>query len=107
MGKPAPHGKELAVEVRAGSFTGVGPAAWVQLHDDFNITLTGSLSAVVVLERSFDGGDTAVPCCLPDYSELMFTAPKSFTLNEPERGVLYRFNCVEYAAGPVHWRLSQ
>jgi hypothetical protein len=32
--------------------------------------------------------------------------PVSLTFGEPERGVLYRLNCLSYASGVVNYRLS-
>ena len=77
----------------AASVTGVG------------ITFVGS----VQLERSFDGGSTWIVCNIGGAGTLaVFSAgtPVSVTFGEPEREVLYRWNCTAYTSGNINYRIS-
>lgn len=91
-----------------GQFTGVGPSAPARLIGPFNITLAGSFTGRVVLERSFDAGrawhavsrdTTGAPAS--------FTGPVSLVGEEWEAGVLYRLHCTQHAAGTILYRISQ
>lgn len=75
------------------------PAA---LHGAYNFSLSGTWSAVVHLQRSFDGGATWL-----DVQAL--SANAELVGQEPERGVLYRFGVKTggYTSGTVTGRLSQ
>jgi hypothetical protein len=67
-------------------------------------------SGTVQLERSFDGGATAVVCNAGGGGQLAQYAagtPVSFVVSEPEAGVCYRFNCIAYTSGTINYRLSQ
>ena len=79
---------------------------------DAAATFTGasvSFVGTVQLERCFDGGKTWVPAnvggagVLASYSG---GSPVSLTFGEPERGVLYRWNCLAYTSGTINYRLS-
>ncbi|WP_448192719.1 hypothetical protein [Azospirillum sp. sgz301742] len=104
MGKPSPTSVERGEAVLAGTFTGTGPTPWLQLHGNFNITIGGPfINTRFELERSFDGGATAVQ----RVTDIVMDHPCSFVINEPEAGVLYRLNCAQYGGTPVLYRLSQ
>lgn len=92
-----------------GSFTAVstGTAVPIARRGDFNISLSGTFSATVQLERSFDGGTTWLPVTYIDGTAISWTAPISTSFSEPELGVQYRFNCTAYTSGTVSWRISQ
>ncbi len=65
--------------------------------------------ATVQLERCFDGGKTWLPCNIGGSGTLAsynVGTPVSLTFGEPERGVLYRFNCLAYTSGTINYRLS-
>lgn len=70
---------------------------------------TVAVAGTLQLERTFDGGSTWV---IHDYpptgGTMVFTNPGSVSLilNEVERGVFYRINCVGYTSGTVNYRLS-
>jgi len=67
------------------------------------LTFTGT----VQLERSFDGGSTWIPCyAWQGGSQLKWTAAMSTEFLEPEKGVLYRLNCIAYSAGTINYRIS-
>lgn len=73
----------------------------------FNAALSGTFSATARLERTFDGGTTYIPAFnVNTGSVVASTAPCSFTLNEPERGVSWRWNCTAYTSGTISARLS-
>ena len=74
----------------------------VEMRGYFNFSLSGTWTAVVFVQRSFDSGSTWLDV-------------ESFTENtqqkglEPEGGVLYRFGVKTggFGAGTVEGRLSQ
>ena len=79
---------------------------------DTAATFTGALvtfAATVQLERSFDGGSTWIVCNAGSLGALaQWTAgPVSLTFGEPEKNVLYRFNCTAYTSGTINYRISQ
>lgn len=80
---------------------------------DAAAVFTGGLitfDATVQLERSFDGGATWIVCNIGNAGALaqwVDTGPISLTFGEPERNVLYRFNCLEYTSGVINYRVSQ
>lgn len=71
----------------------------------FNISLWGTFSGSVTVQRSFDGGTTWVD--KTPSSIYTLTAPASFTDEEPEVGVIYRLNCTSYVSGTINYRISQ
>lgn len=100
-----------------GSFSGTGQsaaispvAAFAPTHGNlsyFNLTIYGTFSATVKLERSFDSGSTwHVVSKDADGAEAAWTAPCSLPVREPEPGVVYRLNCTAYTSGTVNYRLS-
>jgi hypothetical protein len=91
-----------------GTFTAVGAGAAVPIarRGDFNLSLQGTFTATVALQRSFDG-TTWETLTYSDGSALSWTAPFSSTWSEPEAGVQYRFNCTAYTSGSLAWRISQ
>lgn len=73
----------------------------------FNVAITGTFSATLQLERSFDGGTTWVPLSGSVVgTTVTFTAPTTFQLQEPERAVFYRVNCTVFVSGPANVRIS-
>ncbi len=91
-----------------GQFSAVGQSAPVQLLGPFNVSLSGSFSATVGLERSFDAGASWLPVSKnADGDVASWTAPASVTGEEWERGVLYRLRCTTYGSGTVAYRISQ
>lgn len=91
-----------------GQFTATGQSAPVQLIGPFNITLAGSFTGTVVLERSFDAG-AAWHAVSRDTTgaAASFTGPVSLVGEEWERGVLYRLRCSQHSAGTAVYRISQ
>lgn len=80
---------------------------------DAAAVFTGASAAYVgsvQLERSFDGGSTWICAnvggggALAQYSA---GTPVSLAFGEPEKNVLYRWNCTAYTSGTINYRLSQ
>lgn len=90
-----------------GSFASATAGAWVKFRHGFNVSVWGTFSAAVVLERSFDGGTTALPYTYSNGTPLSWSAPFSTPFEEPEPEVWYRLRCSNYISGTVSWRLSQ
>ena len=90
----------MAMETVSGSFTGVATGAVAAMSGDFNVSLSGFGAATVRLERSFDDGVT-------------FKVVESYTgdterlVTEPEKRVLWRFNCTSHTSGTIAWRISR
>jgi hypothetical protein len=100
-------GIELAQTVVSGTFTGTGNGTSAQFLGMFNVTLSGTYVATVILERSFDGGVTFFP--LPTDTigtPNAYTAPTTLVVNEPEPGAIYRLRCSSYGSGTVTYRMA-
>lgn len=69
----------------------------------FNIHISGTFVATVVLERLLNGDWVQK---WPD-SAYQFTAPRSMTDGESEHGIDYRLRCTGYTSGTVKYSLSQ
>ncbi len=90
----------MTVALVEGTFQGSGVSENVYLHRKFNVSLSGTFSADVELQRSFDGGVTW-------RSVARFSAPIEGMGEEAETYVFYRLNCTNFASGTVTYRLSQ
>lgn len=91
-----------------GSFAAAGqslPFGIPQNRVDFNISVWGTFSGTVVVERSFDGGTTWIPKW-PD-AVYSISSPVTFSDSEPEEGVRYRLNCTSFSSGQINYRVSQ
>lgn len=82
---------------------------------DSTATFTGPGSAAqyvgtLQIERSFDGGHTWLPYSFPgslgSQARINTGLPFSQVFAEPERGVLWRLNCIAYTSGTIRYRLS-
>lgn len=102
--------------VVTGSFTSTGTSAPIDLSPFFthlnggltfyNITVWGTFSATIRVERSFDG-QTWHPLSKDlDGSEVSFTTPISIPMREAEPTVKYRLNCTTWGSGTANYRLS-
>lgn len=107
MGKRTPDEQDLAdrlVEATldaAGEFTG-----WLEFTGSANLHITGNLAGTIVLDRSFDGGATAVPMTNLGLA-VQFTGPASEMIFCREAGVLHRLRCTARTSGAAQARLSQ
>ena len=90
----------MTIALVDGSFTETGSSDQVCLKDRFNLSLHGTFTATVVLQRSFDRGITW-------HAVGEFIQPVQTTGDEPEAYVNYRLTCTSYTSGPVFYRLSQ
>ncbi len=86
-----------------GSFTATGQSASFApiAGRGFNVSLWGTFTASVQLERSFDAGTTWLQAATAR------TAPDSFVCVEPEAGVQYRLDCTSFTSGAINYRVSQ
>ena len=74
----------------------------------FNLSIWGTYSATVKLQRSFDDGTTWMTVSQDSLgTEAAYTAPISAVALEPEQGVIYRLSCTAFASGVVNYRLSR
>lgn len=100
-------GIELAQTVVSGTFTGTGNSSGAQFMGAFNVTLSGTYVATVILERSFDGGATYMPVSTDTVGTAnAYTAPMSLVVNENEPGTFYRLRCSAYTSGTVTYRAA-
>lgn len=90
----------MTVALVEGTFQGPGVSESVYLHRKFNVSLSGTFSASLDLQRSFDGGVTWL-------SVARFTQPMEGMGEEAETYVFYRLSCTDHASGVVSYRLSQ
>jgi hypothetical protein len=92
---------------RTGNAITVGAADAAALFTGAGITF----NATVQLERSFDGGATFIACNIGAGALAQFTGaavtPVNLTFGEPEKNVLYRFNCLAWTSGTINFRISQ
>jgi hypothetical protein len=73
----------------------------------FNFSVSGTFSATVILQKSFDGGTTWIAATIQgSTSAVSATAPAAFVLFEPERGMLYRADVSAYTSGTANTRIS-
>ena len=96
-----------------GSFTATGVSSPLVspradlIFNSFNLSIFGTFSATVQLQRSFDGGVTWLPRTVAGSAAYSYTAPCSEIIPEQEVGVLYRLDCSSYTSGTVNYRISQ
>jgi hypothetical protein len=83
-----------------GTFTGIATSETSNMYKSFNISLSGTFVADIILERSFDQGVTWLQI-------IGYTNGIETQHNEPESNVLYRFNCTGYTSGSVIYRISR
>lgn len=111
----------MAFRLVEGSFTGTGQSDSFRITDDrtnafqnmtvFNVVLSGTFSATVAIQRSFDDGATWHTISKnADGDAAQYTAPAGISITEiegrDESPVLYRLNCTSYTSGTVNYRMS-
>lgn len=109
MGKLSTTSADLADALVEGTFTATGSSESICFGPDGNggnVSIYGTFSATIVLQRSFDGGATWIDVTDAYGVAFSFTSPATFRVDEPERGVLYRLTCSAYTSGTVNYRLS-
>jgi len=82
---------------QAASF-GVGPV---------NVTVSGTFSATVQIERSVDAGTTYAPVAIDSATPLSLTAPVALSIHSAEAGTLFRSKVTSYTSGTAKVRISQ
>lgn len=113
MGKPTTSATDDVRSLVSGTFGATGQSssfvvpASRDLDSKFNLSIWGTFSATVTLQRSFDGGTTWLDCYDQGGNVASYTAAFSGVVSEPERGVIYRLSCGTYASGTVNYRLSK
>jgi hypothetical protein len=111
MGQPIGGGNDTAAQggvLIAGTLTSATNSAAAIIYGSFNVSLWGTFSATVQLQRSFDGGTTWLPVSSdPAGDPLQWTVPVSLTWTEVEHTVGYRLACTAYTSGTANYRLSQ
>ncbi len=90
----------MSIDAVSGSFTGVAPGASAAMSGDFNVSLSGFGVATVRLERSFDDGGAWLVV-------ESYTGDTERLVTEPEKRVLWRFNCTSHTSGTIVWRISR
>lgn len=107
MGKFTPAEQDQAnAKVEADLAVADAVTDWLAFLGDCNFALSGVFVGTVVIERSFDGGTTAIP--LGDLNTVIaFTAPIAITLRNREPGVLHRVRLAARTSGTAKARLSQ
>jgi len=111
-----PPARDQASAVVSGTFTATGQSASILAWGQVNIVVYGSggpngnWNATVRAERSFDGGTTWIVVGVGGSGvQASWNTPNqdvSVVYDEPEKGVLYRLNCVTYASGTINYRMS-
>lgn len=77
-------------------------------YHKFNAAVWGTFVGTVTIDRSFDGGATWINLSRDTSgTNNGFSAPFTLVFEEPEAGILYRFNCTAYTSGTINWRFSQ
>lgn len=71
-----------------------------------NVTVWGTFSATVQIERSFDGSTWHAVSKDVDGTAASYTAGFSLVVAEPELGVRYRINCTAFTSGTINYRIS-
>lgn len=94
----------------AGTFGATGQSASFApiAGRPFTLSLWGTFSATVALQRSIDGGTTWITASRDSAgAAASYTAAGVIAVEEPEADALYRLNCTAYASGTVNYRLGQ
>lgn len=107
MAQLTPAAADTASQVVTGSFTGATAGVSVPVGGRFNIVLSGTFSATIIAEYSFDGGTTWVAALTLDGIAASFTIPGAVLGDQPEANTLLRLRCTAFVSGPVGWRISR
>ena len=108
MGQPAGGGRDTSSPLISGSFSGTGQSAVRPFLGYFNVSIFGTFSGTVDIEKSFDNGANWLKVSVnASGSPASYTNPVSVIVLEPESQVLYRLNCTTYTSGTINYRVSQ
>ena len=96
----------------SGSFTATGrsdafktPNALPNWKAD--LTVTGTFSGSVQLERSMDGGTTWAPIFILGTQYYVYTAPAAETFGAESVQGIYSLNCTSYVSGTITYWINQ
>jgi hypothetical protein len=89
-----------------GPITATGVSPSYGPVGNFNISVWGTFTGTITLNRSFDNGTTWIPFTYSDGTQLSWSGPFTTTFEEPEPGVLYQLS-VTYSSGSINYRFSQ
>jgi len=91
-----------------GSLTGTGSSDAGVFKQQFNVSIWGTFTATVRLEKSYDGGANWVPASRGAAASISWTGPISTVWSEVENAtdILYRLTCTAYTSGTINYRLS-
>lgn len=108
MGKRTPAADENVVALAARTITANGQATdWTPFRGRFNFSVGGVFTGTLALERSFDGGASALPVARDAAgTPATFSAPVSLELGEIEADVLWRVRATAWTSGAAAVRLS-
>jgi hypothetical protein len=100
------NGQEAGTLLIDADLAGVGQTPWFEFLGTANVAVFGAGTGSVVIERSFDGGATAIP--LSNLATVVtFAGPASEVIFNREAGVLHRFRRTVATAGTMSVRASQ
>lgn len=100
------NGQEIGTLLLAADLAGAASAGWFEFLGTANIAVFGAGTGSVIIERSFDGGVTAIP--LTNLATtITFTGPASEVIFNREPGCLHRFRRTVATAGVMSVRASQ
>lgn len=95
-------------KILTGSFAGAGHSNNIPIYGQFNFTLSGDFSANIAIQRKFsDSNDWHTISKDAQGNSAIFMTPVSLIINEVERAVAYRVNCLSFTSGPVEFRISK
>jgi hypothetical protein len=102
-------GEEKGRQARIGTLSSNGATSQAfRFTGPFNLTLSGTWSGAVVLERSFDAGGSFHNRAIVGVTPNSFTANVSVVVpDDPEPGVMSRLRVTSLASGAIDWRMSQ
>lgn len=107
MGKLTPTAADNVLRLSEAVLSAADAATpWHAFSGRFNLEIAGTFTGAAVVERSFDGGETAIALSSLG-APVQFAGPASEVLEAPEEGVLYRVRCVSLSSGQIRARLSQ
>ena len=106
MGKRAPADQDLAQVLLAADLAGATSSAWFEFEGTCNVAVFGAGTGSVIIEKSFDGGTTAIPLTNLG-AAITFTGPATEIIFNREDGCLHRFRRTVATAGVMSVRASQ
>lgn len=92
----------------SGALSSAAAGPWIVMPPgDFNMQLSGTFVATVVVECSLDGGTTAVPVCDESGAPVLYSTPGNRVGQSVESDTLVRVRVATWTSGTVNWRVSR